>query len=321
MTVADAIQPEKIEAQLTQEIVDELQTELDHTLDETDQECIKAEVKKRVRKAIERRKALEEKRRRAEAKNGTESFVRFNLNVRVQHLTLAIGCILLIVTGLPIKFHETEWARVFFALVGGLQVSQIVHRVGATMLIAVGIWHMFFLLTRTGRSEFWELLPRPKDVFDFVQNVRYFLGLTKEHPRFGRFSYLEKFDYWAVYWGMVIMIGSGLFLWFHNTALGLFPKYFLDIAREAHSDEAMLATLAIVIWHWYNAHFNPSIFPMNFTIFTGRISKERLLKEHPLEFEAMLKNSEETDSISAVSARADAVIDGAEPGAKEEQTR
>jgi len=83
-------------------------------------------------------------------------------------------------------------------------------------------------------------------------------------------------------------------LWFHNLALGLLPKFVLDIAREAHSDEALLATLAIVIWHWYNAHFNPTVFPMNTTIFTGKISKERMLKEHSLEYEQLLKAQEAT---------------------------
>ena len=161
------------------------------------------------------------------------------------------------------------------------------------MLIFVSFWHMFYILfTREGRREFWELLPRIKDFKDFFQNVRYFLGLTKEKPKFGRYSYVEKFDYWAVYWGMVIMVSTGSILWFHNFFLGILPKFVIDIAKEAHSDEAMLATLAIVIWHWYNAHFNPEVFPFNPTIFTGKISKERMLKEHPLEYEKIMKEKE-----------------------------
>jgi cytochrome b subunit of formate dehydrogenase len=88
---------------------------------------------------------------------------------------------------------------------------------------------------------------------------------------------------------MVIMIGSGTLMWFHNFFLGVVPKFILDIAKEAHSDEALLATLAIVIWHWYNAHFNPEIFPFNPTIFTGKIDKERMLHEHPIEYEKILK--------------------------------
>lgn len=283
---------EQLTEELQRTLETELEVELDHPLDESDRDRIKQLVKERVRAE------LLEKKRRLEAERGQqakreEEFVRFALNVRLQHVVLALGCILLIVTGLPIKFHETTWAEVFFRLTGGLEVSRFIHRIGASLLILVAFWHSVWLLTPTGRREFLKLLPRPKDFFDFFLNIRHMLGLTEERPKFGRYSYIEKFDYWAVYWGMVIMIGSGLFLWFHNLTLAYLPKYMLDIAREAHSDEAMLATLAIVIWHWYNAHFNPGVFPFNPTIFTGRIPEHRMIEEHPLEYEELLQQREE----------------------------
>ncbi len=280
--------PQGLEERLTHEIAAELQAELDHPLDEADWARIKQAVKERLRAELARRKA--EKPTEAE-----EYFVRFGLTVRAQHFVLAVGVLLLIFTGLPIKFHESTWAKYFFQVIS-FELSRLLHRVGALLLIGVGIWHMLYLFTAAGRRELRELLPRPKDLFDFWQNIKYLVGLSRERPKFGRFSYIEKFDYWAVYWGMVIMIGSGLLLWFHNLALGLFPKYILDIAREAHSDEALLATLAIVIWHWYNAHFNPSVFPMNTTIFTGKISKKRMMEEHPLEYEQLMGQREEGQS-------------------------
>ncbi len=270
------------------EIIEEIEREEGIEIDKKLKEKIKREIKEKYKKELEKiKKEKEKKRKKIEEE---EYFIRFSLNVRLQHLFLAIGVILLIITGLPIKFHEATWAKMFFKLIGGIQVSRIIHRIGAIILILVSIWHIIYIaFTREGRREFIELLPRIKDFKDFIQNIKYFLGLTDERPKFGRYSYTEKFDYWAVYWGMVIMVFSGTILWFHNFFLGIFPKYVIDIAKEAHSDEAMLATLAIVIWHWYNAHFNPEVFPFNPTIFTGKISKERMLKEHPLEYEKIMK--------------------------------
>ncbi len=281
----------KEEEEIYKEILEEIE-EKGIELNEELKEKIKKEVKERIKKETEKEvKRIKKEREKIKKKEG-EYFQRFSLNVRVQHFILAFGCIILIITGLPIKFHETWWAELYFKITGGIQISRFFHRIGATLLVIVAIWHTIYLFTKEGRSEFKELLPRKKDFLDFLINIKYFLGLSKEKPKFGRYSYIEKFDYWAVYWGMVIMIGSGTLMWFHNFFLGVIPKYILDIAKEAHSDEALLATLAIVIWHFYNAHLNPEVFPFNPTIFTGKISKERMLHEHPLEYEKMLKEKE-----------------------------
>ena len=226
------------------------------------------------------------------AEEGRE-FVRFTLNMRIQHVVLFTSCIVLILTGLPIKFHDTAWAAFMFDLMGGIQNSALVHRIGAAGLIGVGLYHLLYLaLFSEGRKNFAKLIPGPKDLRDLLQMLRYFTGRSEEKPKFDRFSYVEKFDYWAVYWGMVIMIGSGSLLWFEEISLRLFPKYVLDIAKEAHSDEALLATLAIIIWHFYNVHFNPSKFPMNKVWLTGRLSEEEMLEEHPLEYEEIMRQEE-----------------------------
>lgn len=215
-----------------------------------------------------------------------EEFQRFSLVFRIQHIVLFASCIVLMITGLPLRFPNTGWAAVFFTLTGGVAASGFMHRIGATGLIAVGLFHMIYItLTRDGRHNFRELIPRFHDVKDVFKNVWYFLGRSKTGAAFGRFSYIEKFDYWAVYWGMVIMIASGLMLWFQNTTMSIFPKFYIDIAHEAHSDEALLATLAIIIWHFYNVHFNPDHFPMSWTWWTGKITRQKMIHHHPLEYE------------------------------------
>lgn len=219
-----------------------------------------------------------------------EVFERLSLQVRLQHGLMALSVIVLIITGLPLKFHESFWAKEVIAFLGGPDVTPIIHRVAASLLAFVGFWHLLYIaFTREGRENFRLLLPRLQDAKDAVQQIKYYLGLADSRPKFDKFSYVEKFDYWAVYWGMVIMIGSGTVLWFTEWFLKYVPKWVTDIAKEAHSDEALLATLAIIIWHFYNVHLNPHSFPMNKTFITGKISERQMKEEHPLEYERLMR--------------------------------
>jgi formate dehydrogenase subunit gamma len=218
-----------------------------------------------------------------------EQFERFSVMMRLQHLVLAASCIILIVTGLPLRYADSVVSAYYFGLLHGVHVSGIIHRIGAGMLIAVGVFHLFWIVcTREGRANFRALLPRFQDVKDVVNNVLWYFGLVKQRARFHRFSYVEKFDYWAVYWGCVIMIGSGLMLWLNDLTMRYLPKVAIDIAHEAHSDEALLATLAILIWHFYNVHLNPDRFPMSWTWITGKISRKEMVEHHPREYEELV---------------------------------
>jgi cytochrome b subunit of formate dehydrogenase len=255
---------------------------------------VRAEMEREIRIRTEADRRAEERRLREERrkeKHGEEGemFQRFNRNFRFQHMVMFSSVILLIITGMPIKFPNFILSRFVINLWGGINNSTIVHRIGALMLVYFMVHHMLYsILSREGRRDFVLLIPMPKDLRDAVQNIRYFLGKVKEKPKFGRFSYIEKFDYWAVYWGCIIMIGSGAFLWGESIALKYFPKFVLDIAHEMHSDEALLATLAIVIWHFYNVHFNPERFPGTLMWWHGQISEHEIKEEHPLEYEELM---------------------------------
>jgi formate dehydrogenase subunit gamma len=281
----------ELEGEIRQVVEAELREELSRELRDRLVARVKAELAEEIRARIARVKAELEAEilGRAVPPPPPREFERFSGNFRVQHMVLMVSCIILIITGLPLKFHEARVSQIFFDLIGGVQMSTLIHRIGAVGLISVGAYHLLYLIaSREGRRNFWALLPRPKDATDLFQMLRYFLGRTDQKPRFGRFSYVEKFDYWAVYWGMLIMIGSGLLLWFLETSLRFLPKFAADIAREAHSDEGLLATLAIIIWHFYNVHLNPEHFPMNWTFWTGMIGEEEMRRHHPLEYEELM---------------------------------
>jgi cytochrome b subunit of formate dehydrogenase len=255
---------------------------------------VRAEMEReeRIRTAAERRaeeRRLREERRKEKHHEEGETFERFNRNFRFQHMVMFSSVIILIITGMPIKFPDFILSRFFINLWGGINNSTLVHRIGALMLVYFMLHHLVYsIFSRDGRRDFVLLIPMPKDLRDAVQNIRYFLGKAKEKPKFGRFSYIEKFDYWAVYWGCIIMIGSGAFLWGESIVLKYLPKFALDIAHEMHSDEALLATLAIVIWHFYNVHFNPDRFPGTLMWWHGRISEHEIKEEHPLEYEEIM---------------------------------
>jgi cytochrome b subunit of formate dehydrogenase len=218
---------------------------------------------------------------------------RFSLQFRIQHIFLFLSTIALIITGIPLWClgrPEYNWSQDVVNVFGGIELIRFIHRLGAAVLILVSIYHLYYtMFTKEGRREFIELLPRFKDVADVTINSLYFLGLVKNRPRFRRYTYYEKFDYWAVYWGCVIMIGTGMVLWFPDLAARYVPWFTYELAAEVHSDEAILAALALFIWHFYNVHFNPSRFPGTMLWWHGKISRKEMIRDHPLEYEKIMQ--------------------------------
>jgi formate dehydrogenase subunit gamma len=291
---------ERLQAELEEELMADIGGPVSRQESERIRDLLSKEIGERIQERFEALKEelrveliRDRKKDTKEAVSAGDAFYRFGVNIRAQHFVLAVSMVLLIVSGLPIRFHgSVVWKFIVF-LLGGIDNSTFLHRLGATGLMMVCVWHVSWLaFTRDGRKEFLALLPMPKDVIDVIQNMKYFLRLSNEKASFDRFSYIEKFDYWAVYWGVVVMVGSGLLLWFQDTTLRYLPKFVLDIAKEMHRDEALLATLAIVIWHMYNAHLNPKKFPGTLVIWNGLMTKEEMLDEHPREYEKRIKAGE-----------------------------
>jgi cytochrome b subunit of formate dehydrogenase len=220
------------------------------------------------------------------------SFERLTLFQRAQHLTMVISFTLLALTGLPMRFPEAAGVARLYTIFGGLAGARQVHRAAAVLMIADGAVHLAYLVALLARSRFdvrdaWPMVPSWNDARDWWETSLYYFGARRELPKYDRFTFREKFDYFAVFWGLPVMMLSGLVLWFPVFFGNLLPDLAIPIAYIAHSDEAVLAISAIVVWHFYNVHYSPDKFPMSWVWLTGRISERDMQHEHPLEYERL----------------------------------
>lgn len=221
-------------------------------------------------------------------------FQRFDLHLRIQHIGMFTSFIVLTITGLPIKFEQSIISGWIVSLFGGFDNMFFVHLVSAVVMILVFVYHLLYLAIYplVTKKLSLAILPRLKDFSDVIHDVQYLIGLRKDPPKFDRYTYKEKFDYWAVFWGMAIMGVSGLMLWFPQIFTQYMPRWVIDSAQYAHTDEAMLAISAIFLWHFFNSHFSPRFFPMNHVWYKGTISREEMEEDHPLELERLDKENE-----------------------------
>src|SRR5215471_17578340 len=211
---------------------------------------------------------------------------RMNLSQRIQHLTLLTSFITLVLTGFALRYPGS-WLAVIFI---NEHVRSLIHRCGGVVMIVAGLYHTWYLITRPdGRQFFKHMLPDWKDATDLREALLYYLGYTEQRPMFRRFSYAEKAEYWALVWGTLVMAGTGLMAWFKVFIGARMPGWWIDVALTIHWYEAVLATLAIIVWHFYAVIFDPDAYPMNFAWFDGRMSLEHYEEEHPLDLEAILQ--------------------------------
>jgi cytochrome b subunit of formate dehydrogenase len=221
---------------------------------------------------------------------------RMTVNQRWQHLILLSSFIVLVITGFALKFPDTWFAH---TLGMGENLRGIIHRVAGVILIGAGIYHVFYLAAaREGRRLLRDIAPRPKDAFDALATMRYYLGLSTVKPKFGRFSYAEKAEYWALVWGTALMGLTGIMIWAKVWVGNLFARWWVDVATVVHFYEAILATLAILVRHFYQVFFDPDVYPMNWAWWDGKMPVDHYRHEHELDAESVAKPEASTTDNS-----------------------
>lgn len=227
-------------------------------------------------------------------------YLRFPKNYRVMHLFMFLSFFTLAITGMTLKFSYTKWAVFISHFLGGFGVTGVLHRIAAVILLGVFAYHLRQIVRmkrQSGKS--WlafifgkdSMMFNLNDVKQFWQHMKWYVG-RGEKPKFGRFSYWEKFDYFAVFWGVFVIGGTGMLLWFPVLFTYVVPGWVINVATIIHSDEALLAVGFIFTIHFFNTHFRPDKFPMDPVIFTGRVPLEELKHDKPLEYEEFMASED-----------------------------
>lgn len=238
---------------------------------------------------------------------------RYSIHIVIQHFLVSTTFLVLAATGLPLHFSDVFWAPYLIALFGGADTARFVHRIAAYIMMLTAAYHIVTIVAGTIRkilkNEFdykRTQIPIPKDLFDLIHDVKYFLGLEPFRPKMEKFSYKQKLHYLAIIWGTTVLAVAGMALLFPDIiakifpeiiakvrpqapASGGFPALFQDLARLMHADEAVMALIVLAFWHLANVHIVPGRFPFQWTFLTGRITREHQIEEHFLEYINNLK--------------------------------
>ena len=212
------------------------------------------------------------------------TYPRFGVLQRIQHWVMTFSFTILAITGLPQRYARSDWADWMIAAMGGIETVRIIHRAAAVVFILLAIYHFVMLAYKVLVLRVrMTMLPGIGDVTDMLDAVRYNLGLARRWPRLPRFNFAEKIEYWSLLWGSVLMIVTGFMLWNPIATTNIVPGEFVPAAKTAHSAEALLAVLAVLIWHFYSVHVKT----FNRSMFTGRMTREQMEHEHAAELEAI----------------------------------
>lgn len=210
----------------------------------------------------------------------TQKYTRFDVLQRIQHIVFLVSFTLLGFTGLPQKFPLSPISIGFFNLIGGIEVSRLIHHTSAIVMMIISLVHVLdvlyrVLVLRTPIS----MIPWINDLQHVIHDVQYYLGFKKHKAYYGRYSYAEKMEYLALIWGTIVMGLTGFMMWNPISTLRILPGEAVPAAKAAHGGEAVLAVLAIILWHFYHVHIKH----LNKSMFTGTLSREEMEHEHPAE--------------------------------------
>jgi len=218
-----------------------------------------------------------------------KTYVRFDIVQRIQHITFLISFTLLGFTGLPQKFPLSPISLGIFKVLGGIETSRLIHHTSAIVMMIVSVFHVLEVLYRVivMRTPI-AMIPWINDVRHVYDDVLYYLGLRKHKAYYGRYSYAEKAEYLALIWGTVVMGLTGFMMWNPISTLRILPGEAVPAAKAAHGGEAVLAVLAIIVWHFYHVHVKQ----LNLSMFTGKLSHEEMEHEHPAELAVLTSGSQ-----------------------------
>jgi cytochrome b subunit of formate dehydrogenase len=219
-------------------------------------------------------------------------YLRWDIHQRAQHALLLSSVIGLVLTGWPMRFPDLAASRALAWICGGPAGLGAVHRTLGVLLIAAALYHLGYLLRKwtTGQRRP-TLLFTAADVVQGCQAMACSFGFRRQAPRYGRYNWQQKFDYWAAAFGTLLMAVTGLVLWFPGLATRCLPGWVVTLCTMLHDYEALLAALAVFLWHLYWVHLNPGSYPMNMVWLTGRLSEREMAQRHPLELEQLERNN------------------------------
>lgn len=219
---------------------------------------------------------------------------RYSAHIVIQHILIFVTFIALAATGIPLHYSDVFWAPYVLSLFGGIDTSQLIHRISAYIMIGASVYHVLTIagstMKKIVKKEFdirRTQVPMPKDLFDLIHDIKYFLGFAPYRPKMEKFMYKQKLHYLAILWGSFVLIFAGMALLYPEYVALVWPfdpSFVQDLARIMHADEAIMALIVIAFWHLSNVHLVPGRFPAQWTVFTGRITREHQLEEHFLEY-------------------------------------